>query len=260
MLLEHVLASRRTAGRAGTSSTHGTTSEERDRARVAPQLGEHAGAPSPRSRAALTRPGLRPGAGTPRRGSRRPSGRAGSRASRARAGGRRAAARSASQRSASSITWLETSSVVPAGRELVEERPEVASQHRVEPDGRLVEHEQLRLAEERRRERDARPLAAGEPPDDPPALGCEADDLDHLVDAGSRGRADDAGEVAQVLDDREVGVDGRGLRDVADPPPERGRAGRLARAPSPSRRRPAARRRSPASASTCRTRSGRAGP
>ena len=40
--------------------------------------------------------------------------------------------------------------------------PTVAAQHRVEPDGRLVEHEQLRLVEERRRERDTRALATGE--------------------------------------------------------------------------------------------------
>ena len=35
-----------------------------------------------------------------------------------------------------------------AGRELAEHPPEVAAENRVEADGRLVEHDQLRLADE----------------------------------------------------------------------------------------------------------------
>ena len=71
-----------------------------------------------------------------------------------------------SHRSASSITWLETISVVAAVGEPVEQVPEVAAKQRVEADGRLVEDEQLRLAEERVGERDPCPLAAREPRDD----------------------------------------------------------------------------------------------
>src|SRR5512133_1947530 len=41
----------------------------------------------------------------------------------------------------------------PAFGELVEHAPQVATQQWVEPDGRLVEHEELWLAEKRRRER-----------------------------------------------------------------------------------------------------------
>ena len=70
-----------------------------------------------------------------------------SRASPARGARPSRSSRSASQRSASSITWLETSSVVPAAASSCEEAPEVAAEHRVEADGRLVEHEQLGLAE-----------------------------------------------------------------------------------------------------------------
>ena len=62
---------------------------------------------------------------------------------------------SRSHRAASSITWLETSSVAPVVAQPAEERPQVAAQHRVEADGRLVQHEQLRRAEQRARERHA---------------------------------------------------------------------------------------------------------
>ena len=52
---------------------------------------------------------------------------------------------SRSQRSASSITWLDTSTAAPAVGQPVEERPQVAAQHRVEADRRLVEHQQVGL-------------------------------------------------------------------------------------------------------------------
>ena len=70
-----------------------------------------------------------------------------------------------------------------AVRELVEEVPQVAAQHRVEADGGLVEHEHVGLVEERRRERDARLLPAREPPDEPPGRVGEPDAVDHVVDA-----------------------------------------------------------------------------
>ena len=88
-----------------------------------------------------------------------------------------------SQRSASSITWLETSSVVPRRGEPAERRPEVPAQHRVEADRRLVEDQQLGLAEQRRGKRDPGALAAGETGDDLVGVSAEVDGLDHLVDA-----------------------------------------------------------------------------
>ena len=79
---------------------------------------------------------------------------------------------SRSQRAASSMTWLLTSSVAPAGGQAAEQLPQVAAQHRVEPDGRLVEHQQLGLAEQGRGERDPGLLAAGEPADAGRRRGC----------------------------------------------------------------------------------------
>ncbi len=115
----------------------------------------------------------------------------------------------------------------PLVGEPMEELPEVAAEQRVEPDRRLVQHEQLGVGEERDRERDAGPLAARQPRDDPASLRAERDGIDHLVAAGGPEPVEPA-EVAKVLADREVGVDRRRLGHVADPAPQRGRPGRLA--------------------------------
>ena len=66
------------------------------------------------------------------------------------------------QWSASSMTWLETSSVVPRAGELGELLPEIHSQHRIQPDRGLVEHQQLGLADQRARQRHPGALTAGE--------------------------------------------------------------------------------------------------
>ena len=55
----------------------------------------------------------------------------------------------------------------PGLREPVERVPEIAAQHRVESDGRLVEDEHVGATEQRGRERHARALAAGERADLP---------------------------------------------------------------------------------------------
>ena len=95
----------------------GHDEQQRERARVAPQLAQHPAAPVARTiaRRLMPPPVPRPAAGTPPR--RRPRRCAASSCS-ARLGrpgsARRASAASRSQRSASSITWLDTSSVVPA--------------------------------------------------------------------------------------------------------------------------------------------------
>ena len=108
-----------------------------------------------------------------------------------------------------------------AGGELVEEVPEVAAQHRVEADGGLVEHEHLGLAEERRRERDARLLAAREPADETGGR-CRRGRRARSPRRRARARdAEHAREVVEVLAHREVGVDRRGLGHVPDAAPQR---------------------------------------
>ena len=71
--------------------------------------------------------------------------------------------------------------------ELVEEVPEVAPEHRIEADRRLVEHEHVGLVEQRRGERDAGLLPAREAPDELRGRVGEADTLDHGVDPRRRG-------------------------------------------------------------------------
>ena len=145
----------------------------------------------------------------------------------------------------------------PAVGELVEQLPELAPQHRVEPDRRLVEDEQLGPAEQRRRERDARPLAARQPADDPVAVLRERDvSIARSTDVRRtrRGRArSSGGSRARSGRRRPTAPASRSRRASAAPasPP-------AARAPSTVRRRRSARRRSHASASTCRSRSARA--
>ena len=74
---------------------------------------------------------------------------------------------SSSQRSASSMTWLETRSVVPRAASAWNVRPEVAAQHRIEPDGRLVEDQHARAGRAARsparRASARRPRACGRP-------------------------------------------------------------------------------------------------
>ena len=128
--------------------------------------------------------------------------------------------------------------------ELVEQLPQVAAQHRVEADGRLVEHQQVGLPSSAT----ARLARERWPPLSRPTT---------RVGVRRRGRprrsprstsasrtAEHAGEEAQVLGDGEVVVHAGGLGDVADPVPQRRAAGRLAEDHAPRRRSPAARRRS----------------
>ena len=158
-----------------------------------------------------------------------------------------------SQRSASSITWLLTSSVVPRVGEVAEAGPELAAQHRVEPDGGLVQHQQPRSAEQRGGQRHTRPLAAGEAADRAVGAGGQVDRLDRLGHA-LVGCVEHAREVVEVLAGGQVEVDRGRLGDVAD----RRNAGRATRpagpARRPGRRRRSGHRRSTASAWTCRIR------
>ena len=143
--------------------------------------------------------------------------------------------------------------------EAAEGRPEVAAEHGVETDGRLVEDEQLGLAEQRGGERDAGALAAGERRRRPGRRGCRGRRPRSPRRRARRARRGCGRSSARFSRTREVGVDRRRLGHVADPAAELGRAGRKAEHGDGRRTRRSARRRSRASASTCRSRSGRAG-
>ena len=127
-----------------------------------------------------------------------------------------------SQRSASSITWVETRSVEPASAR----RWNVAQSSRrsrlAEADGRLVEHEQVRRAEQRHRQRGARPLASGQVTDERAGERFEPHQLRHLGDAVAP--VQNACEIGEVLTDGQVAVHRRCLRHVADGAAQLGRA------------------------------------
>jgi len=93
--------------------------------------------------------------------------------------------------------------------------PGAAPRAGVEAGRRLVEEDQLRVADQRETEIEPPALAAGEPPRTRVALLLEPDQLDHLVD-GARMLVV-PGELAQLLRDGEVLVHGRGLEHNADP-------------------------------------------
>ena len=95
---------------------------------------------------------------------------------------RRAAAAAGRSATASSMTWLETNTVRPSRGEPAEQVPQVAPQHRVEPDGRLVEHEHLGVADERAGEAGPRPLPAREVLDLDVGVVGEVDRRDGAVD------------------------------------------------------------------------------
>src|SRR5205823_1446858 len=86
---------------------------------------------------------------------------------------------------------------------------------RVEPGRRLVQEEELGVADEREREVEPALLAAGEGADASGALLLEPDERDHLVDVARPSVV--AGEERGVLDDREVRVHRGRLEDDADP-------------------------------------------
>ena len=115
----------------------------------------------------------------------------------------------------------------PVVGEVVEEGPEVLAQDRVETDRGLIEHQQVRAAEEGDGEAGPAALTAAELPDHLVVVAAQVDRLDdavHLVLVD----AEDAGEEAEVLGDREVVVHAGRLGDVADPVPQRPAAGLLA--------------------------------
>ena len=98
----------------------------------------------------------------------------------------------------------------------VEGLPQLDPQHRVETDGRLVEHQQARLVEQGHGQGDPRALAArelGRPRD--PARSSSLTVSRHCCDPVVAD-TEDAGEEAEVLGDRQVVVHAGLLGDVAD--------------------------------------------
>jgi hypothetical protein len=114
--------------------------------------------------------------------------------------------------------------LAPLG-EPVEQRPEVAAEHGIEPHGRLVEDEDLGLPEERHREGDARLLAARQTRDDVVRMAAQRD-VRHRACYGFPFGSEDSGEEAKVLAHREVAVDRNRLRHVRNPGAKRSRARR----------------------------------
>jgi hypothetical protein len=109
----------------------------------------------------------------------------------------------------------------------VEAVPELDPQHRVQPHGRLVEHQQLGGADQRAGERGPALLPAGEVPHQLPGGLAQP----HVGQGGvglARRAAVQRGEVPHVLAHRQVEVHARRLGDVADPGAQAHRPGRLA--------------------------------
>ena len=102
------------------------------------------------------------------------------------------------------------------GQDEVPERP---PRGRIEAGRRLVEEDQLRVVDERERDRQALALAAGQVLRPASALLAEVEQVDQLV--GRPARRVEAPEEVEDLDDRQLRVERRRLERDADPRLER---------------------------------------
>ncbi len=93
--------------------------------------------------------------------------------------------------------------------------PQFDSQHGIETDRGFVEYEQVRITDERARERHASELPTGQRVGAGAGVASEPDCLDRLVDGGARS-AVEGGEVGDIVGDGQVRVDARRLGDVPD--------------------------------------------
>jgi hypothetical protein len=101
--------------------------------------------------------------------------------------------------------------------ELGEQLPELATGHRIDAGGRLVEHEHRWLVHQRARERQLLFHPAGQPIGQPRAERQEAGQLEQTCTAVVKVRhAVQAGEELHVFIDRQIAVQTEALRDVAD--------------------------------------------
>ena len=103
------------------------------------------------------------------------------------------------------------------GQKLRQQLPELAARHRIDAGGRLVEHDHLRLVDQRAGQRELLLHAAGQLIGEPPA---ESRQLRHLEQAIAArvevAHAVDLREERDVLVDAEVAVEREALRQVAD--------------------------------------------
>ena len=111
--------------------------------------------------------------------------------------------------STSASTWLDSRIVMPSAASRRDERAHVAHAGGVEAGRRLVEQQELRVAQQRGR--DAEPLlhAVRVAADAILAAVGELDQLEHLLDAAARRAAVEIGEQPQVAPAREVGIEAR---------------------------------------------------
>src|SRR3954471_11286109 len=100
--------------------------------------------------------------------------------------------------------------------------PGLAARRRIEAGRRLVQEDELRIADERERKVEAAQLSARECADARFSLLAETHELDHLADVPRPLVI--AGEELEDLPDGEKRIDGRGLEDDADAGPKRAAA------------------------------------
>ncbi len=103
----------------------------------------------------------------------------------------------------------------PAASEVGELLPKVHSEYGVQPHRRLVEHEQLGVTNQRAGQRHPGALTPGEVGAEVGSMVCQANPLD----GGIRGLAVESvqrREITNVVDDSQIVVDGRVLRQVTD--------------------------------------------
>ena len=101
----------------------------------------------------------------------------------------------------------------------MEHVPEIAAEHRVQTDGRLIEDEQLGFAKQRRGERDTGSLAARHRPHDAVRAVAKIDDREHFVDPPGAD-AENPAEVREILARGQIAVHGRRLRHISNARPE----------------------------------------
>ena len=118
--------------------------------------------------------------------------------------------------STSARMWLESRIVIPSRGEPLHELAHVAHPGRVEPGRRLVEQQELRVAQQRRR--DAEPLAhpVRVAADAVLAAIAQLDHVEHLVDAGRLDATVEVGEQPQVASPGEVRIEARPFDEAGD--------------------------------------------
>ena len=134
-----------------------------------------------------------------------------------------------SQSAATSSVWWVESSTVERWPEGGQRAPQVGALRRVEAGGRLVEHEDPRVAEQRLREPDPPALPAGQPADPHGGQVGEADQLEHPAHLPAPALAVvpllEDGDVLDEAEGRHVGGVAELLRQVAELAAHRGDVG-----------------------------------